>query len=264
MKNLVPGKRVLDIGCGAGNWCVTAAEYGAKSVDGFDIQPEMVELAKQATSHLQDMVHIQVGDAADMPYDDDSFDVAISLFVTCNLPKEICLKHFKELDRVLAPGGMAILLVHTDWSHSKLYLKSRTDLPSAQASLAEILSTLPKYPSTEQLVEAFTKTDEILTTCFAFDEAGYTFLVQSPDQLTDGQPIWRKSEMMTYPNFFYSESMIITELLNNGFNIDRIENPFTEERQKAYNSANPKTVIGNSYVTYPTALIYHVSKPVHC
>ena len=36
----------------------------------------MVELAKQATSHL-DMVHIQVGDAAD---GDDSFDVAISLF----------------------------------------------------------------------------------------------------------------------------------------------------------------------------------------
>ena len=49
------------------------------AVDGFDIQPEMVELAKQATSHL-DMVHIQVGNVADMPYDDDSFDVAISLF----------------------------------------------------------------------------------------------------------------------------------------------------------------------------------------
>ena len=83
LKCLVKGKRVLDVGCGVGGWCCLAAQYGAKSVDGFDIQPEMVELAKQATSHLQDMVHIQVGDAADMPYDDDSFDVAISLFVTC-------------------------------------------------------------------------------------------------------------------------------------------------------------------------------------
>ena len=35
----------------------------------------MVELAKQATSH-SDM--IQVGDAADMPYGDDSFNVALS------------------------------------------------------------------------------------------------------------------------------------------------------------------------------------------
>ena len=40
----------------------------------------MVELAieaKQAASHL-DNVHIQVGDAADMNYDDASFDVANS------------------------------------------------------------------------------------------------------------------------------------------------------------------------------------------
>ena len=37
-----------------------AAQYGAKAVDGIDVQEEMVELAKQATSDL-DMVHIQVG-----------------------------------------------------------------------------------------------------------------------------------------------------------------------------------------------------------
>ena len=68
LKTLVKGKRVLDVGCGVGDWCCLATQYGAKSVDGFNIQPEMVELAKQATSHL-DMVHIQVGDVADMPYD---------------------------------------------------------------------------------------------------------------------------------------------------------------------------------------------------
>ena len=95
LKSYVPGKRVLDIGCGAGNWCHTAAQCGAKTVDGFDIQEEMVELAKQTTSHL-DMVHIQVGDAADMPYDDASFDVATSLFVTCNLPSKVFTKHSKS------------------------------------------------------------------------------------------------------------------------------------------------------------------------
>ena len=64
---------------------------------------------------------------------------------------------------------------------------------------------------------------------------------------------------MTYPNFFYSEKKI-TELLNNGFIIDRIENPYTEERQTAHDSSNPLTVLGNDYVIYPTALIHHVSK----
>ena len=55
----------------------------------------MVKLAKQATSHL-DQVHIQIGDVADMPYDDASFDVAMSLFVTQNLSPEAS-KHFQEL-----------------------------------------------------------------------------------------------------------------------------------------------------------------------
>ena len=38
-----------------------------------------MELAKQTTSHF-DMVHIRVGDVANTPYDDASFDVALSLY----------------------------------------------------------------------------------------------------------------------------------------------------------------------------------------
>ena len=56
-----------------------ADQYGAKTVDAFDIQEEMVERAKQTTSHL-DMVYIQVGDVIDMPYDDTLLDVALSLY----------------------------------------------------------------------------------------------------------------------------------------------------------------------------------------
>jgi len=38
LKTLVPGKRVLDVGCGIGDWCCLAGQlYGAKSVDVFDI-----------------------------------------------------------------------------------------------------------------------------------------------------------------------------------------------------------------------------------
>ena len=52
LKSEIPGKKVVDIGCGTGNWCYKAALSSAKSVDGFDIQEEMVELAKQATSQF--------------------------------------------------------------------------------------------------------------------------------------------------------------------------------------------------------------------
>ena len=40
LKSDIPGKRVLDIGCGSGSWCYKVALSGAKSVDGFDIQEE--------------------------------------------------------------------------------------------------------------------------------------------------------------------------------------------------------------------------------
>ena len=46
LRSLVVGKRVLDVGCGVGDWCSLVAQYGAITVDGFDIQEVMVELAK--------------------------------------------------------------------------------------------------------------------------------------------------------------------------------------------------------------------------
>ncbi|XP_065888054.1 uncharacterized protein [Dysidea avara] len=259
LKNLVPGKRVLDIGCGAGNWCVTAAQYGAKSVDGFDIQPEMVELAKQATSHL-DMVHIQVGDAADMPYGDDSFDVAISFLVTCNLPPNGFSKHFQELHRVLVPGGKALLLISTDWSHSRLYTTTEADPSTVKSEIAQILSTVPKYPTTSQVTEAFRNADDILFTCFAVNNKGEVFNVTNINQLSHGQPIWRKTEVMIFPNFFYSEHSTTDQLVTNEFHIDNIENHFVEEKMVIYNGANPTIPMSTDFINYPMDLVYHVSK----
>ena len=260
LKKLVPGKRVLDIGCGAGNWCHTAALYGAKTVHGFDIQEEMVELAKQATSHL-DNVHIQVGDAADMNYDDASFDVALSFFVTCNLPPKAFTKHFQELYRVLAPGGKAVLLIPTDWSHSRLYTRIEADPTTVEDDIAKTLATIPKYPTTAQVTEALKDSDDILVTCFAVDARGDIFHVKNINQLTHGQPIWRKTEVMLFPNFLYSDQSTIKQFLNTGFHIDKIENHYTEERRVAYNTTNPSIPLSRQYVEYPTALVYHVSKP---
>ena len=259
LKSLVKGKRVLDVGCGVGDWCCLAAHYGAKSVDGFDIQPEMVELAKQATSHL-DMVHIQVGDAADMPYDDDSFDVAISLFVTCNLSPEVYAKHFEELKRVLVPGGKAVLLIPTDFSHSKLYTRIEADPAIVEDEIAEILETVPRNPTTSQITEAFKDVDDILVTCFATDQNGKLFHVKNISQLTNGQPIWRKTEVMLFPNFFYSDQSDVEHLITTSFHIDHIDNYCTEETRLTHNNKRPAIPLGREYVAHPPALVYYVSK----
>ena len=261
LRLLVVGKKVLDVGCGVGDWCSLVAQYGAKTVDGFDIQEEMVELAKQATSHL-DMVHIQVGDTADMPYDDASFDVAISLFVTCNLSPEAFEKHFQELHRVLVPGGKAVLLMPTDWSHSRLYTKIEANPTAVENTITQALVKVPRYPTTAQVTEAFKDDNDILVTCFAVDAKGDIFHVKNVNQLSYGQPIWRKTEVILYPNFFYSDQSSITQILTAGLHIDKIENYCTEDRRVAYNNKKPNIPLSKKYIQDPPALVYHVSKPV--
>ena len=82
-------------------------------------------------------------------YDDDSFDVAISLLVTCNLSPKVYAKHFEELKRVLVPGGKAVLLLPTDWSYSKLYTRIEADPAIVEDEITEIQETV--YPETLQL-----------------------------------------------------------------------------------------------------------------
>lgn len=260
LKTLVQGKKVLDIGCGVGDWCHLAARYGAKAVDGFDIQEDMVAIAKRATSHLN-TVHIQVGDAANMPYGDGSFDVVISLFVTCNLSPEAFAKHFKELFRVLVPGGKAILLIPTDWCNSNLYTKIGANPANVDKNIAHILARLPNHPTTTQVTEAFKNADDIFVTCFAVNTQGNIFHVKSINQLSHGQPIWKLTEVMMFPNFFYSEQSTNTHILTAGLCIDKIENYFTEEKRLAYNSTNPNICLHKDCVEKPLALVYHVSKP---
>ena len=258
---MVLGKRVLDVGCGVGDWCYLAAQYGAKTVDGFDIQVGMVNLARQATLHL-DNVHIQLGDAADMPYEDASFDVAMSLFVTCNLSPDAFDKHFQELYRVLAPGAKAILLIPTDWSHCGLYTKSEADPVIVEHNISKVLAKIPRHPTTSEVTDAFKEENDVFMCNFTVDTKGNIFLVSNTNQLDHGQPLWVKTEVIMFPNFFYSDHSITTYLLTAGFCIDSINNHFTEEKRIAHNNKHHGFVLNKTFVENPLALVYCVSKPV--
>ena len=261
LKPMVSRKRFLDIGCGVGDWCLAAAQYSAKSVHGFDIQEKMVELAKKLTSKL-DNVNIQVGDVMNMPYGDASFDVATSFLVTCNLSPGAFRKHFQELYRVLAPGGKAIILAPTDWCHSRLYTKVGADPASVEDKIAQVLKNVPKNPTTPQITKAFEDCNDIgiHVTTFAVDDNGDAFRVANIDRLTHGQPVWKYTDVIFYPNFFYSDQSTITGILEAGLHIDSIENCFKEEARIEYNSKGPSNPISEKCVKEPIMLLYHVSK----
>ena len=62
----------------------------------------MVELAKQATLQF-DTITIQLGDII---YDSNTFDIALSIFVTCELPIEILSKHFNYIECLCQVGEL--------------------------------------------------------------------------------------------------------------------------------------------------------------
>ena len=65
------------------------------------------------------------------------------------------------------------------------------------------------------------------------------FRVKNIDQLKNGQPIWTFTDVMLFPNYFYSDKSIVTSIVETGLHIDSIENHFTEERRVVYNHKEP-------------------------
>ncbi len=100
--NVSDGERVLDVACGTGNVSIPAAAKGAE-VTGLDITPKLLEDAKRNADKYGVEVEWIEGDAQDLPFDDDSFDVVLSTFGCMFAPDHA--KAAAEIVRVLKPGG---------------------------------------------------------------------------------------------------------------------------------------------------------------
>jgi len=95
---------VLDVGCGTGgNACYLANRYGC-TVIGVDIAEQMVDYARRRAAELglASRVSFKVGDAYNLEFPDDSFDVALTMFVSQFLDPA---RAFPEFKRVLKRGG---------------------------------------------------------------------------------------------------------------------------------------------------------------
>jgi ubiquinone/menaquinone biosynthesis C-methylase UbiE len=99
------GMRLLDIGCGLGG----ASRYFSGShgcrVEGIDVTPEYVEVARELARRTgqEGSVSYRVASALSLPFDAASFDGAYMLHVGMNVEDKGRL--FAEVRRVLAPGS---------------------------------------------------------------------------------------------------------------------------------------------------------------
>lgn len=75
---------VLDVGCGVGvTPCYLAKRYRCRVV-GVDIHPGMVERSKERAQRegVSERVEFRVGDAQELPFEDELFDAVITESVT--------------------------------------------------------------------------------------------------------------------------------------------------------------------------------------
>ena len=100
------GTRLLDLACGTGQIAFPATRAGAK-VTGVDIAPKWIEQA-QSRSRTEGLdVQFEEGDAEDLLYEDDSFDLVISLIgaMFAPRPERVAV----EMTRVCRPGGRIVM-----------------------------------------------------------------------------------------------------------------------------------------------------------
>jgi ubiquinone/menaquinone biosynthesis C-methylase UbiE len=102
---LKPGERVLDVACGTGIATRLAAEAVGPDgrVEGLDANPGMIAVARTVTPGLA----WHEASAEDMPLPDGSFDVVLCAMGLQFFPDKP--KALREMHRVLAPGGRAVV-----------------------------------------------------------------------------------------------------------------------------------------------------------
>jgi demethylmenaquinone methyltransferase / 2-methoxy-6-polyprenyl-1,4-benzoquinol methylase len=106
--------RYLDVACGTGDLSVAAAvQHPQIKVTGLDFVPEMVETAKSKVQkkNLADRISLLQGDALQLPFEDNSFDVAGIAFGIRNIPDR--KRALSEMLRVTVCGGQVMVLEMT-------------------------------------------------------------------------------------------------------------------------------------------------------
>jgi SAM-dependent methyltransferase len=93
-------RRVLEVGCGMGNFAERLARETSAEVVATDLSPRMVELARERG------LDARVADVQELPFDDDEFDCAVANAMLYHV--EDVDRALSELARVLEPGGKLV------------------------------------------------------------------------------------------------------------------------------------------------------------
>jgi ubiquinone/menaquinone biosynthesis C-methylase UbiE len=113
--DLRPGTCVLEIGCGTGIFLARILPSGA-TVHGLDYTRGMLDVTRVKLAANE--TRLVNADARSLPYASDTFDVVYSFKVLPHVPN--LPQALRDLQRVLRPGGVAVLEFYNSHSIRKL------------------------------------------------------------------------------------------------------------------------------------------------
>ena len=104
-------KTILDLATGTADLAISLAKHNPQAhIVGMDISEKMLEIGKEkvAKKDLANQIDLCLGDAAALPFNDNTFDAVTVAFGVRNF--EDLGKGLSEIHRVLEPDGQAVIL----------------------------------------------------------------------------------------------------------------------------------------------------------
>ena len=102
-------KRILDVATGTADFAIATLNINPEEVIGVDISEGMLDVGrKKLTEKGIINIRLESGDSENLQFDDASFDAVIVAFGVRNF--ENLEKGLAEINRVLRPGGVAMIL----------------------------------------------------------------------------------------------------------------------------------------------------------
>ncbi|WP_230467857.1 bifunctional demethylmenaquinone methyltransferase/2-methoxy-6-polyprenyl-1,4-benzoquinol methylase UbiE [Lujinxingia vulgaris] len=157
---LPEGARFLDLATGTADLAIASAKrHRDLQVVGLDPSAEMLAngRVKVSKANLDGRVELVLGDAQDLPFEDDSFDgVAISFGIR-NVPDR--RKALQEMNRVARPGGRIVILELSEPRQGLLASPARFYIHHVVPRIGGLISGSKEYRYLQESIAAFPTAD---------------------------------------------------------------------------------------------------------